>query len=75
MNLNTGEVQHVLRHDLPERKWRKSSHSGDEGHTCVEVAALDAMALRDSKRPDGPIIRVGAGGFSAFTRAVKDGRL
>lgn len=39
----------------PTVRWRKSSHSGDQGE-CVEVAALPtgAIAVRDSKSPDGP---------------------
>jgi hypothetical protein len=39
----------------PTVRWRKSSHSGDQGE-CVEVAALPsgAIAVRDSKNPDGP---------------------
>jgi hypothetical protein len=36
-------------------RWRKSSHSGDQG-ACIEVAALpsDTIGVRDSKNPDGP---------------------
>jgi hypothetical protein len=39
----------------PTVRWRKSSHSGDQG-ACVEVAALPAggIGVRDSKNPDGP---------------------
>jgi hypothetical protein len=36
--------------------WRKSSFSGATAHgDCVEVAfAVEAVAVRDSKNPDGP---------------------
>ena len=36
--------------------WRKSSHSGDTGGECVEIAALPSggIGVRDSKNPDGP---------------------
>jgi hypothetical protein len=36
--------------------WRKSSYSGGTDHgNCVEVAfTVEAVAIRDSKNPDGP---------------------
>lgn len=49
--------------------WRKSSHSGSESN-CVELAGtLDA--LRDSKNPAGPVLRLGLG---ALVADVKSGR-
>ncbi|MEV3921132.1 DUF397 domain-containing protein [Actinomadura coerulea] len=37
--------------------WRKSSHSGENGGDCVELAgAAGAVAVRDSKDPDGPVL-------------------
>lgn len=39
--------------------WRKSSLSGGSDPNCVEVAHLpDAIAFRDSKNPDGPVLLV-----------------
>ena len=40
----------------PTVRWRKSSHSGDTGGECVEIAALPTgvIGVRDSKNPDGP---------------------
>jgi len=36
--------------------WRKSSHSTDQAN-CVEVRRLGpAVAVRDSKNPDGPVL-------------------
>ncbi|MFI1826042.1 DUF397 domain-containing protein [Streptomyces sp. NPDC020412] len=34
--------------------WFKSSHSGDEGGECVEIAAADNVHVRDSKERGGP---------------------
>ncbi|HCA84593.1 MAG TPA: DUF397 domain-containing protein [Streptomyces sp.] len=51
--------------------WRKSSYSGAQGGECVEVSvggtAL-AVAVRDSKRPDGPRLTVGPAAWAAFLR-------
>ncbi|WP_131738568.1 DUF397 domain-containing protein [Actinomadura roseirufa] len=39
--------------------WRRSSHSGDNGGDCVELAGLPGgVAVRDSKDPDGPALIV-----------------
>jgi hypothetical protein len=41
--------------DCVEVAWRKSSFSGTGTGNCVEVAVtVDAVAIRDSKNPDGP---------------------
>ena len=41
--------------DLDNVTWRKASYSGGNGGACVEVATADtAIAVRDSKDPDGP---------------------
>lgn len=43
--------------DLTNAKWRKSSYSGSNGGDCVELAdAVDGVAVRDSKDPDGPVL-------------------
>ncbi|MEU4133181.1 DUF397 domain-containing protein [Streptomyces wuyuanensis] len=59
------------------RGWRKSSYSGNESGSCVEV--LDAhpagVPVRDSKQPHGPALVFPRGSWAAFTVAVKDGTL
>jgi hypothetical protein len=55
--------------------WRKASYSGSNGGGCVEVArgVPDAVAVRDSKDPEGPKLAFTPGAWEAFTRRVKAG--
>ncbi len=55
-------------------RWRKSSYSSNQGQ-CVEIAPFpNGMVVRDSKDPDGPILRFSADAWRAFVREVKAGR-
>lgn len=38
--------------------WRKSSLSGGTNGDCVEVTYDNGGGVRDSKNPDGPVLRV-----------------
>ncbi|WP_431781540.1 DUF397 domain-containing protein [Streptomyces chumphonensis] len=63
---------------LPASAWFKSSHSQENGNSCVEVADLahqEVVGIRDSKDVARPALCVGASGFAAFVRAVSDGTL
>ncbi|WP_460793049.1 DUF397 domain-containing protein [Micromonospora sonneratiae] len=52
-------------------RWRKSTRSGDNGGSCVEVAEVaDAVAVRDSKDPSGPAFIFEQCSWSAFVRGV-----
>ena len=52
--------------------WRKSSYSGDNGGACVEVGTTGpAVAVRDSKHPDGPQLAFPAPAWHAFTTQLK----
>jgi hypothetical protein len=55
--------------------WRKSSHSSANGGNCVEVARApaSAVAVRDSKDPDGPRLVVTPDEWRAFAAGVKAG--
>ncbi|MFB8130745.1 DUF397 domain-containing protein [Streptomyces mirabilis] len=57
--------------------WRKSSHSNDQGGSCLEV--LDnhpaGVPVRDSKAPHGPALVFPSAGWTSFVSAVKDGTL
>jgi uncharacterized protein DUF397 len=51
-------------------RWRKSSRSGGNGGSCVEIAHT-RRAVRDSKNP-GPILTVDV---DTFLAAIRTGRL
>jgi hypothetical protein len=60
--------------DVTGAVWRKSSYSGDNGGTCVEVAAAGpAVAVRDSQDPEGPRLAFAADTWQAFAEQVKAG--
>ncbi len=55
-------------------QWRKASNSSSNGGNCVEVALVgDAVAVRDSKNPDGPKLAFTPGDWKAFTAELKAG--
>ena len=57
--------------DQPIR-WRKSTKC-DTGN-CVEAAELDdTVAVRDSKDPNGPILRFTKEEWSSFVAGIRDG--
>lgn len=67
--------------DLTGATWRKSSFSGGNGGACVEVAIIpgaadgggQAVALRDSKDPSGPVLAFTPAEWRAFTSGVRGG--
>jgi len=62
--------------DLSAANWRKSSYSSGGGQGCVEVAlAPGAVAIRDSKDPDGPVHVVSVGAFRDLVARIKYGEL
>jgi Domain of unknown function (DUF397) len=57
-------------------EFRKSSYSTAETHSeCVEVAlnVPHAVAVRDSKHPDGPVLRLAPAVWGDFVSAVRSG--
>ncbi|MGH7736180.1 MAG: DUF397 domain-containing protein, partial [Gemmatimonadales bacterium] len=67
--------------DLTGAPWRKSSYSGGNGGTCVEIAVVPGskegsdyvITMRDSKDPDGPVLTFTPDEWKAFTLGVQDG--
>ena len=57
--------------------WRKSTYSGNEGGSCIEV--LDgyptSVPVRDSKALQGPMLVFPSASWTSFISAVKDGIL
>ncbi|MEU5898595.1 MULTISPECIES: DUF397 domain-containing protein [Streptomyces] len=70
-------TSHTIPNAAALNGWRKSSYSGSEGGSCVEV--LDGhpagIPVRDSKTPHGPALVFPPEGWSSFVTAIKDGRL
>ena len=67
--------------DLTGAVWRKSSFSSGNGGACVEIAVVPGskegsdrvIAMRDSQRPDGPVLIFTPAEWEAFTLGVQDG--
>ncbi|MFF3499320.1 DUF397 domain-containing protein [Streptomyces sp. NPDC003247] len=56
-----------IAHAVPEAAWRKSSYSTGGGGECLEVAAVPgAILVRDSKRPEGDRLAIGAEAWAGF---------
>ncbi|MFD8417405.1 DUF397 domain-containing protein [Streptomyces sp. NPDC059650] len=58
-------------------KWTKSRRSGSNESQCVEVADVRAshhsIAVRDSKRSDGPALLLAPAVFTALITSLKHG--
>lgn len=73
MNVSDDPARHL---DRTFGEWRKSSFSNPNGNQCVEVAvSTDAVALRDSKNPDGAVLVFNHGEWTAFVAGIAAGEL
>ena len=63
-----------FRVDLNRAQWFKSTRSGPNSDNCVEVAFVgQAIAVRDSKNPQGPALIFTPAEWDAFVGGAKDG--
>jgi hypothetical protein len=54
--------------------WKKSSRSGSNGGSCVEVRCHDErIEVRDSKNPGGPVLPFTREAFADLIAGVKAG--
>ncbi|WP_075733625.1 DUF397 domain-containing protein [Streptomyces acidiscabies] len=62
---------------MTDQTWRKSSYSGVESNSCLEV--LDghptSVPVRDSKTPHAPTLLIPASAWTPFIAAVRTSRL
>ncbi|MFF2198121.1 DUF397 domain-containing protein [Streptomyces sp. NPDC058157] len=67
--------EHVLPDASTMPGWRKSSYSGSNADSCLEV--LDghptAVPVRDSKDPAGPALLIPAAAWVSFVDSLKQG--
>jgi hypothetical protein len=61
--------------DNPDQlTWRTSSYSGSNGGNCIEVAAaVNTVAVRDSKDQGGAVLAFGPRDWQRFAGQVKAG--
>lgn len=62
-----------MRPDTEPARWRKSSHSNNDGGDCIEVDDANPGRVRDSKDPHGPVLAFSPVALNAFVRAVVAG--
>ena len=56
------------------QEWKKSSKSGGNGGSCVEVRRHgEAIQVRDSKDPTGPVLTFTQAEWKAFAEGAQDG--
>jgi Domain of unknown function (DUF397) len=51
--------------------WRKSTYSSNGGASCVEVANMDKIMVRDTTDRSGPTLSFSMASWKAFTAKVK----
>jgi hypothetical protein len=52
-------------------EWRKSTYSGANGGSCVEVASADDVLVRDTTDREGVTLEFSAVAWQQFTRRLR----
>ena len=52
-------------------EWRKSTYSGANGGSCVEVASAQSIAVRDTTDRDGITLNFTAEAWQQFTQRLR----
>jgi hypothetical protein len=52
-------------------EWRKSTYSGANGGSCVEVASADDVLVRDTTDREGVTLAFSAEAWQRFTRRLR----
>jgi hypothetical protein len=52
-------------------EWRKSSYSGGANNACVEVAAADAVLVRDTTDQRGAMLSIAPSAWTAFLATIR----
>jgi Domain of unknown function (DUF397) len=59
--------------EITDMNWRKSSHSGGNGGSCIEVASDAAVMVRDTTDRTGPVLQFNPDAWRVFANRVKSG--
>jgi hypothetical protein len=58
--------------EITDMNWRKSSHGGGNGGSCIEVASDGAVMVRDTKQAGtGPTLQFSPDAWRRFAGQVK----
>jgi hypothetical protein len=70
-------TEHIIPAAATLEGWRRSSYSGSESGSCLEVVDGHpaGVPVRDSKDPEGPALLFPYAAWASFVAAVKRGDL
>jgi Domain of unknown function (DUF397) len=57
--------------EITDMNWRKSSYSGGNGGSCIEVASDGAVMVRDTTDRTGPMLQFTSDAWRRFAEQVK----
>jgi hypothetical protein len=57
--------------EITDMNWRKSSHSGGNGGSCIEVASDGAVVVRDTTDRTGPVLAFSSAAWLRLVAELK----